>query len=389
METTVDMEKETKEFLVNIHFPEEIIIEILRRLPVRILMQFKLVCKPWNSLISDPTFKLSTKRRQRAIMCTTQITEKFDGTHFDEKRKMLYSLDCELFVQDLPCPVKVPSERYTIQFLGFCNGLLLFCTSGCIYLWNASTRCCRQLHQLNGLMKRSSYHLFGIASGLCFNESSNDYKAMIIDTNPSVEDRSLRVSSFVYVASLRRRIEWTDINFPYKLIRNQRTTLASGALVNGHLHWLVEEGSGNEIVIVYFDETTNQFHKFPMPETTPHEGGFATPFLRLIVLDGCICMCISGSNFRSNDILIMREYGVKESWTTLFRIQGIQGCFVPLFSSVSDDDILVSNAWEIEVYNCKNNSSKKIKLSPDRELLDGYPLVYEETLESVDWVQQD
>ena len=43
METTVDMEKETKEFLVNIHFPEEIIIEILRRLPVRILMQFKLV----------------------------------------------------------------------------------------------------------------------------------------------------------------------------------------------------------------------------------------------------------------------------------------------------------------------------------------------------------
>ncbi|MCI32976.1 F-box/kelch-repeat protein, partial [Trifolium medium] len=36
--------------------PFDLIIEILSRLPVKLLLQFRCVCKSWKSLISDPKF---------------------------------------------------------------------------------------------------------------------------------------------------------------------------------------------------------------------------------------------------------------------------------------------------------------------------------------------
>ena len=36
--------------------PEELIVEIILRLPVRSLLQFKCVCKTWKTLISNPQF---------------------------------------------------------------------------------------------------------------------------------------------------------------------------------------------------------------------------------------------------------------------------------------------------------------------------------------------
>src|SRR4051812_32733503 len=36
--------------------PEDLVVEILLRLPVRSLLQFKCICKFWKTLISDPKF---------------------------------------------------------------------------------------------------------------------------------------------------------------------------------------------------------------------------------------------------------------------------------------------------------------------------------------------
>ncbi|KAK8503635.1 hypothetical protein V6N11_030738 [Hibiscus sabdariffa] len=38
------------------YIPVEVIVEILKRLPVKSLMRFRLVCKSWNTLISHPSF---------------------------------------------------------------------------------------------------------------------------------------------------------------------------------------------------------------------------------------------------------------------------------------------------------------------------------------------
>ncbi|RXH90692.1 hypothetical protein DVH24_035456 [Malus domestica] len=39
------------------HIPEEILFEILVRLPVKSLLRFRCVCKSWNTLISSPDFR--------------------------------------------------------------------------------------------------------------------------------------------------------------------------------------------------------------------------------------------------------------------------------------------------------------------------------------------
>ncbi|OMP07679.1 hypothetical protein COLO4_07137 [Corchorus olitorius] len=46
-----------------LHLPDEIVEDILLCLPVKSLKPFKLVSKPWNSLISDPNFAQSHLNR--------------------------------------------------------------------------------------------------------------------------------------------------------------------------------------------------------------------------------------------------------------------------------------------------------------------------------------
>lgn len=40
----------------NLFFPDEILVEILRRLPTKILVRCTLVCKSWQTLINHPSF---------------------------------------------------------------------------------------------------------------------------------------------------------------------------------------------------------------------------------------------------------------------------------------------------------------------------------------------
>ena len=40
----------------NLHFPDEIVLEILTRLPVNSLLRFRCVCKNWYSYITNPNF---------------------------------------------------------------------------------------------------------------------------------------------------------------------------------------------------------------------------------------------------------------------------------------------------------------------------------------------
>ncbi|CAJ1941136.1 unnamed protein product [Sphenostylis stenocarpa] len=54
-----------------LHVPEDLIIQILLRLPVKSLVRFNCVCKSWLSLISDSHFSLS--HFERAATCTERL----------------------------------------------------------------------------------------------------------------------------------------------------------------------------------------------------------------------------------------------------------------------------------------------------------------------------
>ncbi|KAL2932212.1 F-box protein CPR1 [Bienertia sinuspersici] len=91
-----------------------------------------------------------------------------------------------------------------------------------------------------------------------------------------------------------------------------------GVHVNGCLHWLAirKPQSDGAKEIVAFDLKTEEYKVVPQPK---YSRGAKEFFVIEGVLDGCLMMQALYPKNRT-DVWIMKEYGVKESWTKLFTI---------------------------------------------------------------------
>ncbi|XP_019266477.1 PREDICTED: F-box/kelch-repeat protein At3g23880-like [Nicotiana attenuata] len=205
------------------HVPNEIIIIILSNLPVKSLLRFKCVSKPWNSWISSPKFQLSNQRRQGAISMVFKLYE---------ERKKGYSestafrfINQQLTLRERKFPFVIRDNKIisgTCMFLGSCHGLILVNINEHIYLWNPATRFCTKVLELDRL-DECGYCTHG---GLCFDSSKNVYKVVLIMHHQTPDYGG----EFVIVASLKDKI-WKRVKFPYN-IRSVR----GGITLHGRLH---------------------------------------------------------------------------------------------------------------------------------------------------------
>ncbi|KAG5532847.1 hypothetical protein RHGRI_027214 [Rhododendron griersonianum] len=156
----------------------------------------------------------------------------------------------------------------------------------------------------------------------------------------------------------------------------KKRKIVSCALVNERLHWLVTESNIREDpfslvtnLIVCFVPQTNKFVKVPMPDcdgTREHtyELGFNKGFfdrlgnlnkVGLGALNGYLSLvrCRNNKMFYDIEVLVMKQYGEKEYWTSLFIIpEFIGGCFegklVPL-CCIKDMVLLLHSGPKIDV----------------------------------------
>ncbi|KAM7485697.1 hypothetical protein LguiA_001706 [Lonicera macranthoides] len=70
--------------------PNDIILQILSKLPVKSLLRFRSVCKDWCSSIFNPKFTLSTQRRGRVV-----VESVWKGTQIVEEETVLDSIDSD------------------------------------------------------------------------------------------------------------------------------------------------------------------------------------------------------------------------------------------------------------------------------------------------------
>ncbi|XP_027118211.1 F-box/kelch-repeat protein At3g23880-like [Coffea arabica] len=313
--------------------PGQIIPDILSRLPVKSLCRFKCVSKSWQYLVSDPKFSLKTNV-SRAIF-------------WIETSPFLHSVNPDLLGENILNPLSEISYRPNQNqvILGSCKGFILFSYSTSIYLWNPSIRCCKKVLRLSLL--RENYTV--VASGICFDEVSDDYKIVILLS--LITGRRI-----ILLASLRSQA-WAEINHPHSMF-----SAKSGPVVNGNIHWVVREEKGDRDLIFYFDKTTNRFVKLPMPDNNV---GDSTDIFRLGVLDGCLTLSRFGNIWdleHITEVLIMKEYGVKESWMTLCRIpmKGPRIWSPPLFYiKGSRDEVLISNGLSVVVFSLKDQTMRE------------------------------
>ncbi|GFZ15512.1 hypothetical protein Acr_24g0017020 [Actinidia rufa] len=261
--------------------PEEVLADILSRLPVPPLLRFRCVSFSWRALIDGPDFiKLHLNR---SIEARTN-------------RGLILREDNHLFAADLDSlhgSVVVQPEQidhhplwcqdYGIEVWGSCNGLVCLSNSlDTLTLWNPSTRRSRRLPyasiEFQYPSRNHEIRIYGFGHDIV----SNDYKVVRIVKIKGVDDDSFDYEVKVY--SLRSKSWHRAGKFPrYRSLKRTAGVLASNAL-----HWVVTEES-----------------EIPMAD--------------LISLGGCLSLLCNYFLDRV-DVWVMRDYGVKESWSKLFSV---------------------------------------------------------------------
>ncbi|KAL6290487.1 hypothetical protein ACE6H2_007997 [Prunus campanulata] len=308
----------TKKLHPNSHLPEEILVQILCRLPAKPLIRFSSVSKRWHSLIlSDPQFaqshfKLASDRKtltQRLLISTENQLRSLDAKMPSFAYNSSWLKDLTFF----------PNSN----LLGSCNGLIFVDVvddeTHNLFLWNPSTRFVRELPNPDFVfvaeIENAEYE-FG-HTGLGYVSSTDDYKIFIdacVYSEPSqtcMEMFSSRLNS------------WKRIHHPPSCFRSPTTT-SLGPLTNEALHWLYPNVCEEEPTILTFDLAKEEFREVPCPSFNGDGDSNDVKDMGVqVVSGGGECLCFSFTRRRGGveliEFWVMREYGVRESWNVLFK----------------------------------------------------------------------
>lgn len=321
--------------------PDDLIVEILLRLPVRCLLQLRCVSKSWKTLISDPQFAKNHLRRSTEDLTMTH--QRLVSSIITQHCKIVSYPVKSLFEYPLT-PSKAVSTmmRRKYHILGSCNGLLCLYDihQGCVRLWNPCTRLKSKRSPIvvrpDGII---TYHGFG------YDQVNDKYKLLVV-----VEDLNETVTKVYTFGS----ISWITIqNFPCA------PTRWSGKFVSGTLNWVAKGGvSSDQWVILSFDLEKETYGEVLLPE----QDGVSLRNPVLDVLSNCLCVCFD-SNKTHWAVWLMKKYGVAESWTKLmmiphekFRVSTWTPPLEPLCLS-ENGVLLVRTMYSILVLYDSNNGS--------------------------------
>ncbi|XVE87676.1 hypothetical protein DITRI_Ditri19aG0006900 [Diplodiscus trichospermus] len=304
------------------NLPLDSIADILSRLPVKRLLCFRCVSKLWRSLIDDQDFiKLHLRHSVDSHTNHTLIL----------KNSELHAADLACLGPFAKLEHPLMSYNHEIKILGSCNGLLFIRNIvEDMAIWNPSTRKHRVLPSLGSCN--------GYVYGFGHDPISDDYKVVKIMHLGRVDGKPLETE--VKVCSLKRN-RWRKIqdipcvfSFPG----------AKGVFASGALHWVLTQKLqlSEETVIVALDLGSESYREVPQPEYK--DKIFQ---LNVGVLGGSLCAMANYDDVRV-DLWIMKEYGVKDSWTRLFSVAseeviGPLRSVKPLAYSKSGDQVLLEH----------------------------------------------
>lgn len=293
--------------------PNDITADILSRLPVKSLMQFKCVSKPWRSLISSSKFaQLHLKRSKQDTITNPYklLITTFPRQSIVDHEASSHDSNKELeAISELEYPIRVPDLEAEVA--GSCDGLVcLVVDYDNFILWNPTTRKSMELPKLN-LSPDQGTSFFGIGHDF----SLDDYKVV---RGVSFESSDGSKETRIEVLTLKSKT-WRSMTqhhssgYTYTMMEGPSVSL------NGALHWLERPGNNqNEPLQIFsFDLGEEKFIDFvPFPDNFIDE---TILYLNMGSLgDSLYLHCYrSGECF---EMWVMKDYRVKESWSRVFCI---------------------------------------------------------------------
>ncbi|KAK7393173.1 hypothetical protein VNO78_21672 [Psophocarpus tetragonolobus] len=345
--------------------PQELFVEILSWVSVKDLMRFRCVSKWWNYLLSDPTFiKLHLQRSSK----NTEILLTFRDYENDQSRYCVTPCTVQGLIENPSSTIDAChrfSHDYTI--LGVCNGLVCLQDSyrGDEYeeywvrFWNPATRLMSENSPHIGFRSNDYNYPYLFMLGFGYNDWSDTYHVVFLDNQP--QKMEVRVHSLGDTC-------WRNI-----ITCPPSPSLSlHGAYVSGTLNWLAlpmlssgyrwETVTVDELLIFSYDLRNETYSYLCMPDgllEVPPE----VPVLE--IFKGCLCLC--HQNKTHFVVWVMRDFGVKNSWTQLLNVSyehlqihvlhGFPTLPVILCVSENDEIILLGNydGMEFILYNTRDS----------------------------------
>lgn len=324
--------------------PIELMIDILLRLPAKPLMQFKSICKLWYYIISAPQFA-DLHLAQTLAQSNPNLRFVFSAPHLS-----LAEFDTFDGITELNNPFRNQGFAHVV---GSCHGLICLCNYDLhltILLYNPTTRTHKKLPFLPKSSTLSHRYSFGFG----YDDISRDYKFVrILQSDEGTGPFKSQV--MVYSLKMDSWLRAPDVPRPFSSCRED------GVLVNGNLHWIHESFNGKEkdYSIVGFSLVDHSFSEVPQPT---FEEDFIN--LRVGMLDGCLCLMVNDLDY--SDIWILKEYGVAQSWTRLFKVkQTKQHLFLewPIAYSLNRQSLFLQlNTWRVVSLDLQTMGVKDVKV---------------------------
>ncbi|KAL3642448.1 hypothetical protein CASFOL_013263 [Castilleja foliolosa] len=233
--------------MANNVLPEELMLCILSRLPVKTIIRFKSVCKSWYHLFSTPEFKklhLNEPKKQFFIVHR-------HSKHRSEPKNQFSIFNIESGKKS-PTILEYPfahAQNIYSYTLGCYNGLVCICRGQEIVLWNPALKLSKTV-PLKGYR-----HLKNVSLGFGYDAIGDDFKVVMIGTNIHGEGKN-DTSVEIYSVNLD---SWNtiDVGFQFGILAKR------DLIVNGNPYW-VARFDENE-VLVCFDMLELVFKIVPLP----------------------------------------------------------------------------------------------------------------------------
>ncbi|CAB4285837.1 unnamed protein product [Prunus armeniaca] len=341
------------------HVPDDILVKILSRLPVKSLIRFICVSNRWRFLLYDPQFakyhfKVASEQQTLNPSLLISTASELRSVHLETPS---FAIGGNSLVRNLSFPFK--KQGRAVKVLGSCNGLVCVALDfhECFYIWNPCTRFLQKLPDPDfgsEEIRRHYKYGFGYASTI------DDYKVVVGAELTYETDRANRYP--VVVFSLRAN-SWKKIQAPFSHHGH-----SEGALSNEALHWL-HTSSRPQPAAIAFDLAKEEFRNVMLPICEENELGYRRVG---VLLEGCLCAWANGfPDFEYLEIWVMREYNVYESWTVLFRVAND----VPMFIRESGTVVMRDrNSKNVELIWLDKNEDKLKKdvVLRERYMLQGF-----------------
>ncbi|XP_026444146.1 F-box/kelch-repeat protein At3g23880-like [Papaver somniferum] len=240
-----------------VNIPEDIMLDILVRLPVKSIGRFRCVNKAWSNLLKDTKFvKMHLKHAVEMNKLSLMLRQDSDSI-----KTIGYnlSLSTDNGLVNVDYPLKY--ETRGVQCLGYCDGLVWFVCEGWlatshVCIWNPATNEYKELpvtppESLNGMRR--------FECGFGYDYEIEDFKVVSLMSCDSFEGFWSEVQVYTLGSN-----SWRGIGkIPYD-VYDPMADMAR-VPVNGALHWIVVRTTGASSVIISFDLAQEIIQEIALP----------------------------------------------------------------------------------------------------------------------------